>query len=360
MPGRASSICVSSDAELLANMKERLTYDPILGAFFRRPGFRGVISGARLGSPDSAGSYQAVFLGRRFMCAQLVWLWETGSLPSGTLHRVNGNPGDDRFENLDDGYRKQAACFLERSRARFHGLDYTRVQYAGVDTAVEIGCPIHGWFYRKPERFLESAKGCPGCCIEYGRERSMEHNATLPRMSSEEKREKNRLRCARRYQLEPEKQRARTRSWLGRVQADPDRYASLLQANNKRSKAWLKTDKGRTHSKQSRQRRRARLRDTKSPGVSAEAWEAICKRYTNEDGDVCCAYCKKPCAVTTDHVYPIARGGLDEASNVVPACRSCNSSKCHRLISEWSRAALLLTPQELATYAATTPSAGTL
>lgn len=47
-----------------------------------------------------------------------------------------------------------------------------------------------------------------------------------------------------------------------------------------------------------------------------------------------CQYCKKE-ADTIDHVIPLARGGSNDISNLVPACRSCNSSKQAKLISEW-------------------------
>lgn len=48
-----------------------------------------------------------------------------------------------------------------------------------------------------------------------------------------------------------------------------------------------------------------------------------------------CVYCGEP-ATTQDHVIPLSRGGDDGIENVVPACRSCNSSKKDKLPSEWS------------------------
>lgn len=51
-----------------------------------------------------------------------------------------------------------------------------------------------------------------------------------------------------------------------------------------------------------------------------------------------CAYC---CASGTplqkDCVLPISRGGRYALGNVVPCCRSCNTSKCNAEVTSWMR-----------------------
>lgn len=47
-----------------------------------------------------------------------------------------------------------------------------------------------------------------------------------------------------------------------------------------------------------------------------------------------CSYCDKACE-TVDHIVPLNRGGDNQLKNLTPACRSCNSSKGDRLLSEW-------------------------
>jgi len=47
-----------------------------------------------------------------------------------------------------------------------------------------------------------------------------------------------------------------------------------------------------------------------------------------------CHYCGKM-ATELDHVIPVSRGGRHEPENVVPACRSCNSSKGSKTVEEW-------------------------
>lgn len=51
-------------------------------------------------------------------------------------------------------------------------------------------------------------------------------------------------------------------------------------------------------------------------------------------GHVCC-YCDAP-AEHLDHVQPIAQGGKDVLSNVVPACADCNLAKAALTLAEWA------------------------
>jgi 5-methylcytosine-specific restriction endonuclease McrA len=51
-----------------------------------------------------------------------------------------------------------------------------------------------------------------------------------------------------------------------------------------------------------------------------------------------CAYCRATGApLQRDCVLPISRGGRYTLDNVVPACRSCNASKCNEEVTSWLR-----------------------
>ena len=66
--------------------------------------------------------------------------------------------------------------------------------------------------------------------------------------------------------------------------------------------------------------------------LSVEQWEALRAAW---DG---CAYCG--CTdgpLQRDCVLPISRGGRYTLTNVVPACRSCNASKCADEVTAWLR-----------------------
>ena len=53
--------------------------------------------------------------------------------------------------------------------------------------------------------------------------------------------------------------------------------------------------------------------------------------YCGADADVNIAVMQRDC------VLPISRGGRYTVSNVVPACRSCNASKCNAELTTWMR-----------------------
>lgn len=51
-----------------------------------------------------------------------------------------------------------------------------------------------------------------------------------------------------------------------------------------------------------------------------------------------CAYCGADgVALQRDCVLPISRGGRYTIDNVVPCCRSCNTSKCNQEVTGWLR-----------------------
>jgi hypothetical protein len=51
-----------------------------------------------------------------------------------------------------------------------------------------------------------------------------------------------------------------------------------------------------------------------------------------------CAYCgAADRALQRDCVLPISRGGRYTLDNVVPACGSCNASKCNDEVTSWMR-----------------------
>ena len=69
--------------------------------------------------------------------------------------------------------------------------------------------------------------------------------------------------------------------------------------------------------------RRARKRNAPVCDLTAAQWEEIKAAYGHR-----CVYCgRKMQRLTQDHITPLSKGGSHTASNVVPACKSCNCRK---------------------------------
>ncbi|QDH50446.1 hypothetical protein RW_GP085c [Caulobacter phage RW] len=67
-------------------------------------------------------------------------------------------------KTADAKLAKYAAAFVEDAR-KVHGdvYDYSRADYQGRNTKVEIVCPKHGSFTQKPYHHLARNQGCPEC-----------------------------------------------------------------------------------------------------------------------------------------------------------------------------------------------------
>ena len=67
-------------------------------------------------------------------------------------------------------------------------------------------------------------------------------------------------------------------------------------------------------------------------------WFEKCALFAN-----LCAYCGEAGPLTREHKIPLSRGGSDYITNIVPACRRCNSLKYRKTAVEFlaNRAAFL-------------------
>lgn len=61
-----------------------------------------------------------------------------------------------------------------------------------------------------------------------------------------------------------------------------------------------------------------------------DGWEEVLSKFENV-----CAYCGSASDLSIDHVVPTSKLGKHVKNNVVPACRSCNSSKSNKDLEEW-------------------------
>lgn len=77
-----------------------------------------------------------------------------------------------------------------------------------------------------------------------------------------------------------------------------------------------------------------RARENNAPGEFR--FSEIMRLYIKQ-GKVC-AYCERAVDGLPDpeHVMPLSRGGRNDVSNLVAACRLCNSDKCDLTLEEWA------------------------
>jgi len=123
---------------------------------------------------------------------------------------------------------------------------------------------------------------------------------------------------ARKWRLtHPERERAHVTKYRAEngdaIRAQKQEYYQRVR------KAADKTEDGRL-----RDRNRKALRRAMIDGihVTTEEWEEIKRAH-----DYRCAYCPSFGPLEMDHVVPLSKGGIHHKSNIVPACKPCNSRK---------------------------------
>jgi 5-methylcytosine-specific restriction endonuclease McrA len=100
-------------------------------------------------------------------------------------------------------------------------------------------------------------------------------------------------------------------------------YWNNLERGRGKTRRWKKDNPAKLSAQH--YRRRVQYRPMQCD-LTEEEWASIQQAYSYR-----CAYCGEHKPLTQDHVIPVSRGGQYTALNIVPACRSCNSSKGNRL-----------------------------
>lgn len=129
-----------------------------------------------------------------------------------------------------------------------------------------------------------------------------------------------------------------SRGVYGRMSKCKNCHNKICSANNKKnpeaSKAsaarWRKNNPEKIKAKNSATKSRRRKSERKL--FSHDDWQSILRQY-----HLSCAYCGCGGDLTMDHVVPLIRGGRHSVGNIIPACRSCNSSKGRKFIIEWKK-----------------------
>lgn len=123
--------------------------------------------------------------------------------------------------------------------------------------------------------------------------------------------------------------RGHKRKYLARLRASSPEYRKYKSMHDKK---YHQTQKGKITRAKSNFRRRA---SEDKASLNKEEWNKILDAFSHA-----CAYCLIPfddqvSPVTVDHFIPLFRGGATVATNIVPACLHCNSSKQAKMPQEW-------------------------
>lgn len=113
-------------------------------------------------------------------------------------------------------------------------------------------------------------------------------------------------------------------------------------ARARASATWTRTASGRERNRDSAHRRRVAIRGGIAD-LTEQDWADSLAAFGGR-----CAYCGTDGVMTVDHVVAISRGGHHTRLNVVPACKSCNSSKFHHELVSWFTAQPFFDPERLA------------
>lgn len=106
---------------------ELLNYDPMTGEFTARVHRPGVRFGKALGNVDSRGYVRICIAYHRFMAHRLAWFYVTGNWPLNLIDHKDGNPANNRFDNLREADVVQNGA--NRGRMRKSAAPYKGVHF---------------------------------------------------------------------------------------------------------------------------------------------------------------------------------------------------------------------------------------
>lgn len=79
---------------------------------------------------------------------------------------------------------------------------------------------------------------------------------------------------------------------------------------------------------------RARRRALEAGAAGIYTWAEVTRIWIGIGR--CCAYCEQSTTdYEPDHVIPLARGGSNSITNIVPSCKPCNSDKRDLTLADW-------------------------
>jgi 5-methylcytosine-specific restriction endonuclease McrA len=162
--------------------------------------------------------------------------------------------------------------------------------------------------YSSDRDFAKRTRASNSAWYQRNRDKRREYNRRYRQEHGDELRARGRERNRRKYAKDP-------RAWL-------DYYKQWRLRNLERARAYVRV---------AGNKRRAAAAGTH---FTFEEWKELLQYHAGH-----CAYCGSSDRIEADHRIPLCRGGSNEISNILPACRHCNRRK-HRRTEEEFRALL--------------------
>jgi HNH endonuclease/AP2 domain len=97
------------------DFRERLTYDPATGVFRWKVSGHKVRVGMVAGTKHRGGHIAIRVKGKVYYAHRLAWLFMTGQWPKDQIDHIDGNPANNRFDNLREATHAQN-CANRRHR----------------------------------------------------------------------------------------------------------------------------------------------------------------------------------------------------------------------------------------------------
>jgi 5-methylcytosine-specific restriction endonuclease McrA len=133
----------------------------------------------------------------------------------------------------------------------------------------------------------------------------------------------------------PERKKASCRKWYLKNVEHRRKYRKKYFVENKEKematlKRYRESPEGNPIVRLCLLRRKAREKNLLAT-LTIEEWGECLKYFDNR-----CAYCGEEMkTVTVDHFVPVVKNGSLAKSNIVPACKRCNSSKGSKTFDNW-------------------------
>ena len=107
------------------SLLERFSYNPVTGTVWND-------RGATVGYLSDVGGYKRMRLhvdGKNYVMARLIWLMMTGEWPKGEIDHIDGNPLNNRWDNLRDVSKTENLRNCKTSKNNTSGINGVQVRY---------------------------------------------------------------------------------------------------------------------------------------------------------------------------------------------------------------------------------------